>query len=162
VPNPSADIEQGTNATLQIRYTSDFDTDKNETFYACADITYILTSQFTYQVPCFNASVDDFGLANTSDPTATSSAGPAATASLSTSTSSTLSGGAIAGIVIGCVCGAAIALWAFFLFWRRRQQKERLRQQEASLRTAKWDDSMEGSGTFRGQQGSNVMLWKLH
>ncbi|KAF2843804.1 hypothetical protein M501DRAFT_921986, partial [Patellaria atrata CBS 101060] len=56
VPEPSRDIvENGANATIQVRYTSDFGGEQNnETFYACSDITYVNPAQFTMQIPCFN------------------------------------------------------------------------------------------------------------
>jgi hypothetical protein len=159
IPNPAADVEAGSNATLQIKYTSDFDTDKNETFYACADITYVPTSQFSVQVPCFNATIDDYDITDTNDgddgdesddsnsssSTSTASgtaAGATSTSSPSASSSSSssgLSGGAIAGIVVGVVLGALLAFGGAFYLWRRSQQKKRRRQQEANIRNVKWE-----------------------
>lgn len=160
IPNPSADVEAFANATLQIRYTSDFEDNQNETYYACADITYVPTSQFTYQVPCFNATSDDYDISDNNDGGANSSstasaAGASATSSVpetSESGSSDLSGGAIAGIVVGVVVGVAAILGAFIFMWRRRQQKKRLRQQEASLRTVKWEEHMQGSTSQASDQ----------
>lgn len=34
IANPPADVAVGSNATLQIKYTSEFDTGVNETYYA--------------------------------------------------------------------------------------------------------------------------------
>lgn len=154
IPNPAADVEAGANATLQIKYTSDFDTDLNETFYACADITYVATSQFNVQVPCFNATVDDFGLPEENDDdddssTATgTAAGATATASSAVSTSSSsssgLSGGAIAGIVVGVVGGLLVLAGGFFFLWRRGQRNRRLRQQQANVRNVKWEEHPQG------------------
>src|SRR5882757_8745730 len=150
VPNPSADVEAFSNATLQIRYTSDFEDDRNETYYACADITYVPTSQFAYQVPCFNATVDDYDISdnNDSDSGSTASAAGAsatsATPDSSKSGSSGLSGGAIAGIVVGVVVGVAAVMGVFIFMRRKSQQKKRVRQQEASLRTVKWEEHMQG------------------
>lgn len=161
VPNQSVDVEASSNATLQIRYISDFEEDRNQTFYACADIIFVPSSQFTYQVPCFNATVDDFEVSDVDgddDTDATSSAsaaGASATSSLtgvsssSSSSSTSLSGGAIAGIVVGVVVGVASALGCALVLWRRRQQKKRLRQHDASLRTVKFDQST-GSQTTDG------------
>lgn len=149
IPNPSADVEAGANATLQIRYTSEFDTNENETYYACADIVYVPTSQFTYQVPCFNATVDDFEIVETNGTASASgsAAGASSTGeapSTSKSSSSGLSGGAIAGIVVGVVVGLIAVVGGLFFMWRHTQQKKRLRQQEASLRTVKWDEHSHG------------------
>ncbi|KAE8153538.1 hypothetical protein BDV25DRAFT_136831 [Aspergillus avenaceus] len=161
VPNPSADIEQGMNATFQIKYTSDFDTDKNETYYACADVTYVPASIFTYQVPCFNVTVDEFTAATT-----TATAGPTATADSSSSkdnsakddsaesksSSSGLSGGAIAGIVVGCV--AAVIILALAFGYRRLLQKYRSLRQKASVRNVDWES---GAAEPKGDQPSQGM-----
>ncbi|EXJ80014.1 hypothetical protein A1O3_08300 [Capronia epimyces CBS 606.96] len=158
LPNPPADVEAGSNATVQIKYLSEFDTEKNQTFYACADITYVPTSAFTYQVPCFNATVDDYSMSDSDsgDDTAnaTSSAASSgasatlgATTETSKSSSSGLSGGAIAGIVVGVVAGVAISIAAGLLLWRHSQLKKRARQQAASVRAVDWEKSMQGLPT---------------
>lgn len=130
------------NATFQIKYTSDFDTDKNETYYACADVTYIPASKFTYQVPCFNVTSDEF-----TDVTTTTTAGSTATAKSDTAKdtgtasekSSGLSGGAIAGIVVGSVAGLGIGI-ALLFFYRRLLQKYRFLRQKASTRNVDWNE----------------------
>ncbi|EXJ83791.1 hypothetical protein A1O1_07418 [Capronia coronata CBS 617.96] len=153
LPSPPADVEAGANATVQIKYIADFDTDESQTFYACADITYVPTSAFTYQVPCFNATVDDYSISdNTGDDSADATtgagaAGASATAAVTTETSdsssSGLSGGAIAGIVVGVVAGVAVIIAAGFLLWRRSQIKKRARQQAASVRAVDWEKPMQ-------------------
>ncbi|OAP65388.1 hypothetical protein AYL99_01360 [Fonsecaea erecta] len=166
IPNPAADIEALSNATLQIRYTSDFEDDRNETYYACADVTYVPTSQFTYQVPCFNATVDDFNVTDV-DPDSSSSASAAGATATSGvmedtgSSSSGLSGGAIAGIVVGVVVGVAAFLGVIFFMWRRSQQKRRIRQQEASVRNVKWEDHHPGSGSASQASDRDIALRKL-
>ncbi len=55
VPDAPRDVQAGANATLQIVYTSAFDSPSNETFYACADITYVRAADFHTEIPCFNA-----------------------------------------------------------------------------------------------------------
>ncbi|KAH0845783.1 hypothetical protein FOPE_12200 [Fonsecaea pedrosoi] len=163
LPNPPADVEAQAPATLQIRYTSDFDTDLNETFYACADITFVPTSQFTYQVPCFNATTEDFEISEPDSEESTSTgsaAGATATAEVpeaTESSSSGLSGGAIAGIVVGVVVGVASALALIFVLWRRRQQKKRLRQQETSIRNVKWE-AQHGSGPASQASDRDIAL----
>ena len=157
--NPLVYAEAGSNATLQIRYISDFDDDgRNETYYACADITYVPTSQFTYQVPCFNATIDDFNVTDSSDrPSASSSQAAVtetATANSATQASNGLSNGAIAGIVVGVLVGIAIAVASIFFLLRRSQQIKRQRAQEASVRNVKWVDS---STSQSGGSGDMVL-----
>jgi hypothetical protein len=60
IPDAPRSIVDGNNATVQLKYTSDFGTDKNQTFYACADITYVDSSRFTTQIPCFNVTSENF------------------------------------------------------------------------------------------------------
>ncbi|KAJ5784019.1 uncharacterized protein N7518_009696 [Penicillium psychrosexuale] len=144
VPNPSIDIEEGTNATFQIKYTSDFDTDKNETYYACADVTYVAASKFTYQVPCFNVTSDEFTDVTTtttaaSGSTATAASGTTKNSASTSEKSSGLSGGAIAGIVVGSVAGLVIGV-ALLFFYRRLLQKYRFFRQKASTRNVDWND----------------------
>lgn len=173
IPNPAADVEAGANATLQIKYTSDFDTDLNETFYACADITYVATSQFNVQVPCFNATTDDFSLPEENDDdgdddnssTSTgSAAGASSTASgavtASSGSSSGLSGGAIAGIVVGVVGGLLFLAGGFFFLWRRGQRNRRLRQQQANVRNVKWEEQAPG-GPPSQSSSQDIGLRKL-
>lgn len=159
MPNPSADVEPGTNATLQIRYTSDFGTDLNETFYACSDITFVATSQFTTQVPCFNATTDDFTIsdgADNSSSTATgSAAGASATSGGATASSSGgggLSGGAIAGIVVGVLVGVGAFIGLLVFAWSRNQQNKRLRDQQNNVRGVKWQDAARGSASEASNQ----------
>ncbi|RMZ84728.1 hypothetical protein DV737_g1058, partial [Chaetothyriales sp. CBS 132003] len=129
ITSPGSD-GAGANATIQIRYTSDFDTDTNSTFYACADISYVANSQFIEEVPCFNATIDDDNPTTTATSSASSGVASATSSSASahSSGSSSLSGGAIAGIVVGVVCGVAIVLGALFFLWRRGQKYKRLIQ----------------------------------
>ncbi|KAL4981784.1 hypothetical protein BDW68DRAFT_171848, partial [Aspergillus falconensis] len=172
VPNPGVDTEEGMNATFQIRYTSDFDTDKNETYYACADITYVPASKFTYQVPCFNVTIDEFTPTNgtesnststdnnTSDSNGASASGAEGGSSSSSRGSSGLSGGAIAGIVVGCVAAAIIA--AVLLFgYRRLLQKYRSLRQKTSVRNVEWEGAETGKPATDGSFGSSYGLRKL-
>lgn len=130
------------NATFQIKYTSDFDTDKNETYYACADVTYIPASKFKYQVPCFNVTADESTPTNSSDSdTAESGVSPTLdTNANEDSSGSGLSGGAIAGIVVGCVAAAAFAAALLFGF-RRLLQKYRSLRQRTSVRNVEWNEA---------------------
>ena len=133
------------NATFQIKYTSDFDTDKNETYYACADVTYIAASKFTYQVPCFNVTSDEFTEVTTttatgSTATSTSKSDTAKDSGTTSGKSSGLSGGAIAGIVVGSVAGLGLGI-ALLFFYRRLLQKYRFLRQKASARNVDWNEA---------------------
>ncbi|OAL06856.1 hypothetical protein IQ06DRAFT_237301 [Phaeosphaeriaceae sp. SRC1lsM3a] len=116
--------QAGQNATIQLEYWAEFEGEndgKNQSFFACADITFVETKDFNLQVPCFNVTSDDF-----SAPTPSSSG--TANTGLSASTSATpnngggggLSTGAKAGIAVGSVI-AGLALFGAigFLLWRR-------------------------------------------
>lgn len=152
MPNPSIDTEAGANATFQLKYIGDMESDKNETYYACADVTYVSASKFTYSIPCFNVTSDEFTAVSTS----TAGAGSTATAGSSKGSDSKsetdsdsesssgggsgLSGGAIAGIVIGSVAGLAIGV-ALLFGYRRLLQKHRLARSQASARNMDWAES---------------------
>jgi hypothetical protein len=131
VPNPASNITSGSNATLQLSYLSTFDTEKNSTFYACADITYVPLASFTTNVLCFNVSEPSTTTSSSSTSSATSS-GPS-----SSSSSGGLSGGQIAGIVVGCVVGAALAAVALFVLWARHQRKVQ-RDKVVAVRMGDW------------------------
>ncbi|RAK95920.1 copper acquisition factor BIM1-like domain-containing protein [Aspergillus ibericus CBS 121593] len=122
VPNPPSNITSGANATLQLKYVSDFDNDGNETYYACADIVYVPYSSFTTDIPCFNVSEAD-----TTSSSSSSSSTSSSSSSSSSGRSHGLSGGDIAGIVVGSVAGAVLlGAAAFFLgrYWQKKVQRE--------------------------------------
>lgn len=125
VPNPPSNIASGSNATLQLSYQSTFDTDTNQTYYACADITYVPLKSFTTNVFCFNVSVTDTAQSSS---TATGS---------SSSKSPGLSGGQIAGIVVGSVVGAALIAGGLFLLWSRHRRKVQ-RDKVVAVRMGDW------------------------
>ncbi|KAE8356144.1 hypothetical protein BDV28DRAFT_145487 [Aspergillus coremiiformis] len=146
VPNQSIDVEEGRNATFQIKYTSEFDTDRNETYYACADVRYVAVSKFTTQVPCFNVTANEFTATTTTtaaiDATATvgSSGSSSKDSNTSAKSSPGLSGGAIAGIVVGCVTGVVFVIAVLFGY-RRFLQKYRSYRQKASMRNVDWAET---------------------
>lgn len=159
VPNPPSDITAGTNATIQLKYTAEFGHPENETFYACADITYVAASSFdSGSVPCFNATEPDTSASTTR--TGTSPTTTSATASTAPQTSeakksgATLSQAGIAGAVVGAVMGACAIVGLGVLFYRERQSKKRLERQRDSARGVGWraDDPGKDSvsaGSFR-------------
>ncbi|RMJ07058.1 hypothetical protein BHE90_003215 [Fusarium euwallaceae] len=138
LPDAPSKISAGDNATIQIIYRADWDAPHNQTFYACADITYVSEANFDFEIPCFNATEpgdDDKAAGVTASGSATAT--HQSTKETSTSESSEdneekksggskgLSGGAIAGIVVGSVVGALAILGAGLFLWRRKQQQER-------------------------------------
>lgn len=130
VPNAPSNVSSGSNATLQLSYISQSETDTNNTFYVCVDITYVPLAQFTTDIPCFNVSIDDptavtsSAIAGaTATSTNTAAASQSSGANTSNSSGSSLSGGAIAGIVVGSIVGAAVISAALFLLWRHYHQK---------------------------------------
>ncbi|EXF76789.1 hypothetical protein CFIO01_05083 [Colletotrichum fioriniae PJ7] len=126
VPNPPSSVAAGSNATLQIIYRADWDAPHNQTFYACADITYVEAANFNTRIPCFNATEpgeDD--IAATASPSASSTNAASNSGSSGSSGSKKLSGGAIAGIVIGAVAGVGLLIGAALFFYRKSQQKKR-------------------------------------
>lgn len=135
VPNPPSNTTSGSNATLQLSYLSTFDTEKNQTFYACADITYIPLTSLTEHPLCFNVSVADTNSTNTTTSASNSSAG-------SSSSGSGLSGGQIAGIVVGSVAGAALIAAALFLLWSRHQRRVQ-RDKFVAVRMSDWTKSQK-------------------
>lgn len=148
VADPPQDIEEGMNGTLQIQYTSDFDTNVNETFYACADIRYVRISNFATQVPCFNVSSANFTTSDDDDDdddkdtessTGSGQTTPTTTPIPEAARPTGLSPGATAGIVIGAVVAVAIPVGIFFGY-RAYQRKKRRQMQQASTRSIKMAD----------------------
>ncbi|KAJ5693201.1 hypothetical protein N7462_002624 [Penicillium macrosclerotiorum] len=140
VPNPPSNITSGSNATLQLSYLSTFDTDTNQTYYACADITYVPLSSFTTNVLCFNVSESSSSSSSSSTSTSSSSS------SSKNSSSRGLSGGQIAGIVVGCVAGAALIAVALFLLWGRHQRKVQ-RDKVVAVRMSDWANNPQKAGS---------------
>jgi hypothetical protein len=148
-------VTAGRNATIQARFLSEFDTGVNETYYACADITYVPASEFTFRIPCFNASSPE------PEPSSSSAAAPsssAATAPLADGNGgggngaspggSGLSGGAIAGIVIGAVVGVAVIAIFLIFKYRKDQRGKRVANHQTSPANVKWDeDARSGAGS---------------
>lgn len=166
IADPPSDIAAGTNATIQLRYTADFDRPENQTFYACADITYVAAAGFNKaDVPCFNATDDEDVPAPTATGTPTDLPGHGDNGpplSSSTATASAvpqdgghgLSKGAIAGAVVGAVVGFAALVGLGVFLYRERQKRVRLERQRDSARGVGWraDDPGKDSvsaGSFR-------------
>ncbi|KAM0434042.1 hypothetical protein ACHAPT_003986 [Fusarium lateritium] len=164
VPDPPSSVSAGDNATLQIKYIASFDTPHNQTFYACADVTFVELLDFEEYVPCFNATKteeeydkdkdgdphhdddededDDEGddEDDDEDDDNNKSSGSQSGSSDKKSGSSGLSGGAIAGIVIGSVAGVALIAGAAFFLYRRKSRHQAAVRQQQSARGVNWED----------------------
>ncbi|KAI0537940.1 hypothetical protein GGR58DRAFT_469976 [Xylaria digitata] len=113
-------VAAGSNATIQLEYWSNIDNElggRNQTFFACADITFVEAADFSTQVPCFNVTSSDF---NTPESSSTASAEAPDNTSVSNSNGG-LTTGAIAGIAVGVVVASLIVIGvvAFVVFRRR-------------------------------------------
>ncbi|CAM1508021.1 Fc.00g048690.m01.CDS01 [Cosmosporella sp. VM-42] len=159
VEDAPASVSAGDNATLQIQYIAGFDSSENQTFYACADITFVGLSDFDESIPCFNAT-DPEGDDN--DDHAASGSSPSATASATPEKGKSgggLSGGAIAGIVVGSIAGVALLAVAAFLLYRRgaKAQRDRALKQQQAARGVNWEDQLPKDS----QSGTSVRMNNL-
>ncbi|ODA82387.1 hypothetical protein RJ55_00894 [Drechmeria coniospora] len=141
IPDAPSTVTAGTNATIQIIYKADWDAPHNQTFYACADITFVALNDFNMKIPCFNATEpgeDDKKMANDEvNGKKSSSSEPSGSGSAANSAggSAGMSSGAMAGTIIGSLAGAFILSGAALYFYRRREQKKR------SLRLARMEEN---------------------
>ncbi|KAI1107860.1 hypothetical protein F4804DRAFT_328888 [Jackrogersella minutella] len=133
-------VAAGTNATIQLEYWSSVDNElsgKNQTFYSCADITFVESQDFTIQPPCFNVTASDF---DSGDSSSTSSSVPSATEATSNEDSSSssdgLSGGAKAGIAVGVIVAVLGIVGAIALVMLRKR-RSRARDHEAAVAVSK-------------------------
>ncbi|RYO92368.1 hypothetical protein DL766_000336 [Monosporascus sp. MC13-8B] len=133
IADPPSDVGAGSNATLQIRYTSEFDKGVNETYYACADITYVRARDFTYRIPCFNATEEE------PEPSPAPSPPAPAENEDTGGGGGGLPGGAVAGIAIGAVAAVSLVAVVLFFLYRRDQREKRLAEHRLSNRNVKWD-----------------------
>jgi len=189
IPWPKApnSVSEGDLATLQVMYISEFDTPRNQTFYACADIVWVEPANFDTQVPCFNAtSPDDEDGAgedwdyhddvedNDDDDDEESSNGDGDDNSQDSSdseesndsgdnkSSGGLSGGAIAGVVIGVLAGLGLIAAAALLIYRRKQQRLRQLRQANSARGVSWTEGQTAAGKGTGSvSDSSVRMQNL-
>ncbi|KAI2471195.1 hypothetical protein F4781DRAFT_387652 [Annulohypoxylon bovei var. microspora] len=138
-------VTAGTNATIQLEYWSNIDNElggANQTFYACADITFVEAENFNINAPCFNVTASDF---NSGDSSSTSSSVPSATSATSDSDTTSnqsssssgdgLSTGAKAGVAVGVIVASLgiVGAIAFIMLRKRRAAHD----SEASVPAAK-------------------------
>ncbi|KAK5654909.1 hypothetical protein OQA88_6665 [Cercophora sp. LCS_1] len=165
IKDPPFNIAAGTNATIQIQYTADFDRPENQTFYACADITYVAAENFNLaQIPCFNATSPDDVPAPTGTGIPDNLPGhgdnePPLSSGVPSNEggSNGLGKGAIAGIVVGVVLGVSLIAGLALFWYREKQKRERLERQRDSGRGVAWvEDPPKDSasaGSFRMEGG---------
>lgn len=163
LPPPPSSIAEGTNATIQVRYTADFDHPFDQLFYACADITFVRAASFdptTIDQVCFNrTSPDDVPAPTATGVVPTDLPGHGENEPVVPGLSPTpepvdggkgggLSKGALAGVVVGSVLGASVVLGLGLLYYRERQKKERLERQRDSGRGVAWggEDAVPAAG----------------
>ncbi|ERT00457.1 hypothetical protein HMPREF1624_03830 [Sporothrix schenckii ATCC 58251] len=123
----------GTNATIQLQYWAVYEgenNNQNQTFYACADVTFVEDADIVGSVPCFNVTASDFSSEGSSSTISAGSGattgptGPGVGSSAAPTTASETSGlaaGAKAGIAVGSIAGvAALAALGVFVYARKR------------------------------------------
>ncbi|KAF2259200.1 hypothetical protein CC78DRAFT_572021 [Lojkania enalia] len=145
-------VTAGTNATIQLEYWSEYEGENNgnnQSFFACADVTFVEAKDFTIQVPCFNVTSDDFNEPTpSSNPAASTSGAPrssiiAPTESATSSQAASSSGGGLstgakAGIAVGSIIGAIALISAIaFFVWRRGKATGLKNRESYELRAAK-------------------------
>ncbi|KAJ6260026.1 hypothetical protein Dda_5671 [Drechslerella dactyloides] len=114
-----SNVADGTNATIQLEYWSN-DSGRDESFYACADITIVSATAFTDSIPCFNVTATDFEAPASTN--AASSAAPPPPAAASTSDDG-LTSGQKAGIAVGAIIGASAIIGAAVFFAMRKRSQ---------------------------------------
>ncbi|KAL2067589.1 hypothetical protein VTL71DRAFT_2014 [Oculimacula yallundae] len=128
IETDSKKVTPGSNATIQIEYRGN-DSGTDETFFACADITFVDSATFDAKnVMCFNVGESEFIPAGTKPAAASPNPASSGTAASSAPTvaaeeksNNGMSAGAKAGIAVGAIVGAAlIAGLAFFALRRKR------------------------------------------
>ncbi|KAH9222428.1 hypothetical protein DL95DRAFT_401964 [Leptodontidium sp. 2 PMI_412] len=120
-------VTPGSNATIQIEYIGN-DSGTDETFFACADITFVESATFdATDVMCFNVGESEFIPAGS---TGTSSTPPASTGTVASpeptvateeKSSGGLSTAAKAGIAVGAIVGTALIAGVTFFALRRKR-----------------------------------------
>ncbi|KAK7909256.1 hypothetical protein PG985_015134 [Apiospora marii] len=119
-PTPES-VKAGSNATIQLEYwasDSKEQGDAKQSFFACADVTFVEAKDFTLSVPCFNVTTSDF---NPPPKTPTVVGGASSPASVASSAGG-LTAGEKAGIAVGTIVGsfAIVGLLAFKLLRKKR------------------------------------------
>ncbi|RYP04533.1 hypothetical protein DL764_004395 [Monosporascus ibericus] len=122
-------VGPGTNATIQLEYWSSMDDElggRNQSFYACADVTFVEPEDFDIQVPCFNVKASEFNLPEDEEDEDSASTTPSAASEVNAENSgdfgSGLASGAKAGIAVGVIVASLAIVGAVaFLVLRKRK-----------------------------------------
>ncbi|RYP71773.1 hypothetical protein DL771_004585 [Monosporascus sp. 5C6A] len=136
-------VEPGTNATIQLEYWSSMDDElggRNQSFYACADITFVETEDFDIQVPCFNVRASEFNLPKDDGDEDSATTKPSGAGETNTEGSdafgSGLTSGAKAGIAVGVIV-ASLAIVGAVAFVVLRKRKPAPVDQERAIAASK-------------------------
>ncbi|GAP88003.2 putative gpi anchored protein [Rosellinia necatrix] len=144
IPN---NVAAGSNATIQLEYWSNIDNElegRNQTFFACADITFVEAADFTVQVPCFNVTSGGFHSPETSSTPTTGGQNDDASQS---SLGGGLGKGAIAGIAVGVIVASLLVIGvAAFVVFRRRSNKSTDHENELPRTKGMAEATSIGSG----------------
>jgi hypothetical protein len=144
VPNAAAHVKAGDKATFQLRYFSDYDSPTNQSFFACADITYVEPSDIPYPFPCINTTEPELEPMPTPPTNNTGEPKPTG-AEWSAGKESGLPAGIIAVIAILSAIGfAGIVLG---VSWRIRLRKERRLTAERLQEEAEWQSRRISEGS---------------
>ncbi|KAK8007434.1 diphenol oxidase [Apiospora arundinis] len=123
-------VKAGSNATIQLEYWASDPKEQGgakQSFFACADVTFVEAKDFTLSVPCFNVTASDFSLpgpSGTAQPKTPAGESGAATVPSSSSSTGGLTSGEKAGIAVGTIVGSfgIVGILAFMLLRKKRAQ----------------------------------------
>ncbi|KAF1965005.1 hypothetical protein BU23DRAFT_593850 [Bimuria novae-zelandiae CBS 107.79] len=134
-------VTAGTNATIQMEYWAEFEGEnqgKNQSFFACADVTFVRAENFNLTAPCFNVTTEEFETPTESGTPLSSGSASGSSSEESSQTSSGgggLSTGAKAGVAVGSVIGGLVLIGLVaFLMWRRGRATGLKGKEEYELR----------------------------
>ncbi|KAK8076320.1 hypothetical protein PG994_003592 [Apiospora phragmitis] len=122
-------VKAGSNATIQLEYWASDAKEQGgakQSFFACADFTFVEAKDFTLSVPCFNVTASDFSLAGPSGSSPIDEGGASTTASSVASTGGGLTAGEKPGIAVGTIVGsfALVGILAFALLRKKGVQQQ--------------------------------------
>ncbi|KAK7960633.1 hypothetical protein PG996_011277 [Apiospora saccharicola] len=137
-------VKAGSNATIQLEYWASDAKEQDgakQSFFACADVTFVEPKDFTLNVPCFNVTTSDFNPGTPQPETPTNVGGASSPAAVASSAGG-LTTGDKAGIAVGTIvgCFAVVGILAFSLLRKKRTQAA---------------DDVESPSSHAAQKGAN-------